>query len=75
MSTRQWRIGWKPIDKASAEPKWLGKMPFDCFDDASRVAGELNKSDPLNHYCVDLIPEGTAKNGDAGEKPKGADHV
>jgi len=70
MKKRQWRIGWRPIDKASAVPVWLGRTPFDCFDDADRVASELNKSDPLHHYCVDLVPEDTANAGGAEEKVK-----
>lgn len=53
---RPWRVGWKPIDQASAEPKWSGII-FDDFAQASGVAKALNASDPENHYFPDLIPE------------------
>lgn len=53
---KQWRVGWKPIDKATANPEWSGVI-FDSFSDASHVAKSLNSTDPLNHYFPDLIPE------------------
>lgn len=56
MANKQWRVGWKPIDKATANPIWSGVI-FDSFGDASRVATSLNRSDPENHYFPDLMPE------------------
>ena len=56
MKLRQWRIGWRPIDKASANPHWSGVI-FESFTQASRAADALNKSDPECHYFPDLIPE------------------
>jgi hypothetical protein len=56
MVNKQWRVGWKPIDKATAEPKWSGII-FDCFSDASHAASALNSSDPEHHYFPDLMPE------------------
>lgn len=53
---KQWRIGWKPIDKATAKPEWSSVI-FDCFTDASGAAASLNKTDPLHHYFPDLMPE------------------
>jgi hypothetical protein len=53
---KQWRVGWKPIDKATASPQWSGVI-FDSFMEASRAADALNKSDPESHYFPDVMPE------------------
>jgi hypothetical protein len=53
---KQWRVGWKPMDKATATPNWSGII-FDSFAEASGAASVLNKSDPGSHYFPDLIPE------------------
>ncbi len=52
---KQWRVGWKPIDKATAKPQWSGVI-FDSFLEADHVAKSLNSSDPENHYFPDLLP-------------------
>jgi hypothetical protein len=53
---KQWRVGWKPIDRATANPQWSGVI-FDSFLEASSAAASLNKSDLGNHYFPDLMPE------------------
>lgn len=58
---KQWRVGWKPIDKATATPSWSGII-FDSFLEADHVAKSLNTSDPKNHYFPDLIPEKNPEN-------------
>ena len=56
-----WRVGWKPIDKATANPEWSGVI-FDSFTEASNAAASLNKSDLANHYFPDLMPEQKPEN-------------
>ncbi len=58
---KQWRVGWRPIDSATAEPQWSGVI-FDSFGEASRAADSLKKSDPNNHYFPDLVPETRPEN-------------
>lgn len=53
---KPWRVGWKPIDKANATPKWSGVI-CESFAEANRLADSMNKTDPENHYFPDLVPE------------------
>lgn len=53
---KPWRVGYKPIDKATAKPIWSGLI-FENFTEASRAAQALNSSDLSNHYFPDLLPE------------------
>lgn len=48
-SVEKWMVGWKPIDKANAKPKWSG-ISFGSFSEASRAAAMLNMADPESHY-------------------------
>jgi hypothetical protein len=56
MKSKLWRVGWKPIGKASANPQWSGVI-FDNFTDASHVAASLNRTDWENHYFPDMVPD------------------
>lgn len=54
--SKQWRVGWKPIDKATATPSWSGVI-LSSFSEARNLAAGMNKADPSNHYFPDLMPE------------------
>ena len=53
---RKWRIGWRPLDKARAEPKYMPEH-YETFNDAAAVAASLNHEYPESHFFVDLVPE------------------
>jgi hypothetical protein len=50
---KPWAVGWKPIDNATAKPKWSG-IQFDSFAEASRAVQMLNSTDPESHYFATL---------------------
>ena len=52
---REWRVGWKHLDKAKEDPHW---MPFhyESHEEAARVAAGLNVSEPMCNFFVSLVP-------------------
>jgi hypothetical protein len=55
---KNWTVAWKPIDKATAEPKY-SEVIFESFPEADSVARSMNRSDPEHHYfptlCDDIV--------------------
>lgn len=52
---REWRIGWRHLDKATEEPHWFN-IRYESHEEAAKVAAGLNSSDPMCNHFVSLDP-------------------